>query len=157
MLSHNSMVHVHLPRTARWQNEMDHPLLVSCGRKQALQRVRSYHSNDHEDRRWQWDCRAVAKLDWSYCYWTGYQNTWDQPFVFECPHNRVLTGVNSYHHNKHEDRRWRFRCCEAPRHFKENCDWTGYINNWDTNIDFNLIGTQRVFVGAFSYHHNTHE
>ena len=146
-----------LSRTARFQNAFDQPLLVSCGHKQALQAVSSYHNNHAEDRQWQWDCRTVAQVDFSYCYWSDYQNDFDQPFVFECPNNRVLTGVSSHHDNGAEDRRWKFRCCEAPNHIKENCDWTGYINSFDGQMNYNLIGTPRVFVGAFSYHSNNAE
>ena len=149
-------VKVLLP-TAQWQNGWDSPLLVSCGHKQAFQRVVSRHDNGREDRVWYWTCRTVAKRDWSHCFWTGFQNRMDQPFVFECPNNCVLTGVYSEHNNYHEDRRWKFRCCEAPKHIKKNCDWSGYINDWDAYMDYNLMGTKRVFVGVFSYHSNRRE
>ena len=41
-------------------------------------------------------------------YWNG----WDAHFARSCPSPRVMVGVESYHDNGREDRRFRFKCCE---------------------------------------------
>ena len=43
-----------------WDNEFDGFLHKDCGPYEAFFRVRSEHSNKHEDRRWRWDCGDVS-------------------------------------------------------------------------------------------------
>ena len=101
------------------QNCYDGALNVQCNSRSAFYRVRSYHKNCREDRIWQWYCRTIAKNSFSYCIWYWYQNDWDQPLMFRCPANYVMTGVYSYHDNGKEDRRWRFKCCYASKHYPQ--------------------------------------
>ena len=140
----------------QWNNDWDARLLVECGDKQGFSRVRSQHDNGREDRLWQWDCHTIAKASWDNCYWTDYVNWWDQPFYYQCAANYVLAGVDSYHDNGVEDRRWKFRCCHAPNHFTKGCFVTGYVNDWDAWMDYG-VGIPHVFTGAFSYHDNGRE
>ena len=69
----------------------------------AITGAESYHNNHHEDRRW--------KLRYCYlrngyvafsCGKTGYVNGFDQDISYSVPKDRILTGMNSYHSNKHE-------------------------------------------------------
>ncbi len=142
----------------RWQNDWDGNLNVQCSDKQAIVGVQSYHSNRHEDRRWHFMCKKVALSSLSRCIWTRYVNNWDQPLHFRCPVNHVMTGVKSYHSNRHEDRRWSFRCCKAiaSGYKTKKCHLTdNYINNWDGRM--NYYSSHSVFVGAVSYHSNKRE
>ena len=139
---------------ARYQNAFDGNLYVDCHNKQAIYAVQSYHSNHHEDRRWHFMCKKVAVSSFSHCYWTGYENKFDQPLSFRCPANYVMTGVSSYHSNRKEDRRWRFKCCSASGYKTKNCRLTGYINNWDGYMNYH---SHSVFVGAYSHHSNRKE
>ena len=45
---------------------------------------------------------------------TGYVNDFDAPVLYTCPNGGYLNGVSSFHDNKKEDRRYKFRCC-TPR------------------------------------------
>ncbi len=137
----------------RWQNDWDRDLNVQCSNRQAIYGVQSYHSNHHEDRRWNFKCKNVVPR-YSHCYWTGYENNWDKPIHFRCAANSVMAGVSSYHHNHYEDRRWRFKCCSTSGYKTKNCRLTGYINKWDAPMNYH---THSVFVGAFSYHSNYRE
>ena len=44
---------------------------------------------------------------------TEYVNDWDEVIAFQCSHNGYITGIDSYHDNHVEDRRFKFRCCET--------------------------------------------
>ena len=138
------------------QNCYDGALNVQCNSRSAFYRVRSYHKNCREDRIWQWYCRTIAKNSFSYCIWYWYQNDWDQPLMFRCPANYVMTGVYSYHDNGKEDRRWRFKCCYASKHYTRNCRISSYVNSWDGDMDYSTYSGY-AFVGAFSYHDNGKE
>lgn len=138
-------------------NCYDGILNEQCDSRSAFYRVRSYHQNCQEDRIWDWYCRRVVKSGYfSQCTWTSYQNNFDQPLFFRCPPNQVMRGVYSYHDNGREDRRWRFMCCKANKHYTRNCKISNYVNSWDGDMDFNA-GNDYAIVGAFSYHDNGKE
>ena len=144
---------------AAYQNDWDCVLNVMCNRHhgEALYSVRSSrHSNSKEDRRWMWQCKRIVSGAMSSCYWTGYQTNYDEPFIFNCPANYVLSGVNSVHSNKREDRRWNFYCCVASGYCTKQCYWSNYINNWDGYMNYRAPHP-RVFTGAYSHHSNKRE
>ena len=145
---------------SQWQNSWDRPLSFSCRDNQALYRVKSTHSNRKEDRVWEWSCRTVLKGNTRFrgsdCKWTGWQNGYDLPLMFQCPANKVLTGVKSIHHNGKEDRVWAFQCCSARDYYTRNCYLSNWINDWDRSMD-HRVSSPQVFTGAYSYHNNRHE
>ena len=143
---------------AQWQNEWDQPLSVHCQHNnQAFYQVKSYHDNRREDRRWQWNCRTVlTNTLFSNCHWTSWVNEYDQPLSFQCPANKVLTGVFSVHDNRREDRRWKFQCCGAKGYYTRNCYLTYWINDWDSSMN-HVVHSPQVFTGAYSYHDNGRE
>ena len=139
-----------------WQNERDKPLKVECGNRKAFYRVRSEHSNKREDRHWEWSCRTIATSTFDDTYWTDYVNDWDKRFFFSCKANYIMCGVESYHSNDREDRRWKFKCCHAKSHFTRNCELSDYVNDFDRTMDYN-VGGSNVITGAYSYHSNDQE
>lgn len=52
---------------------------------------------------------AAPTLTWGSVQITGYVNAFDEIIDWTCPNGSVVVGFNSYHDNKREDRRWRFR------------------------------------------------
>ena len=93
-----------------------------------------------------------CKTSFTKCYWTGdWTNAFGEPFLFQCPANNILTGVQSIHHNNYEDRLWKFRCCHAENHFTRNCFASSFINDWDLMMDYK-VDAPYVFTGVFSYH-----
>jgi len=86
------------------------------GGNSALVGATSWHSNYREDRQWKFYCGNVDNkyyLNNAYCSWTNYVNNWDQAVNYNCPSNGIIRTISSYHHNGHEDRRWRFECCRV--------------------------------------------
>ncbi|KAJ8269310.1 hypothetical protein COCON_G00119170 [Conger conger] len=92
-------------------NGFDHPFHFSCPDNHIISGMSSYHQNRQEDRRWKFYCCRVNNYYNHYCYWTPYVNTFDERFTWYVPHHNNLVGVGSYHNNRAEDRRWRFRYC----------------------------------------------
>ena len=132
-----------------WQNYYGGPLHVDCGTTSALYRVRSQHSNNTQDRQWLWECRSVVDTAFDDCEWTAYLNSFNQPIYFQCDHDYVLTGVNSYYNNEAEDRRWKAKCCKSSDHFVQDCRVSRYINSYDSYVDFS-VDSPEVFTGFFS-------
>ena len=118
--------------------------------------MKSQHSDGTEDRQWEWTCRNVATKRFDKEHWTDYVNSFDEPIFFNCPKNHILCGVESYHSNDAEDRRWKFRCCHSPGHFTKNCYLTEYVNEWDGMMDHS-VGKNEVITGVYSYHSNDKE
>ena len=130
----------------------DGELHLECPTGQALYFVRSYHSNPHEDRCWDWSCRIVADSFYS-SYWTGYQNNHDEPLLFQCAADNVLCGVRSVHSDQTEDRRWEFKCCRASGYCTKSCSLSHYLNSLDGPMYY-TASNGKAFTGAYSFHNN---
>uniref|UniRef100_A0A8C7IIV8 Uncharacterized protein n=1 Tax=Oncorhynchus kisutch TaxID=8019 RepID=A0A8C7IIV8_ONCKI len=83
----------------------------------------SEHHNKHEDRLWDFGCKAT--LD-----------------SYQCPSHQVITGMNSYHENKHENRR---------RTLSHN-----YVNWFDEAFTFD-VPPNSYLIAVESFHENKHE
>ena len=55
----------------------------------------------------------MGALPFDFVYSVEYVNNWDEVIAFQCPQNGYITGIDSYHDNGPEDRRFKFRCCET--------------------------------------------
>ena len=75
---------------------------------------------------------------------------------FMCPANKYIVGVESYHDNGCEDRRWKFTSCAISNRITASCRQTGYMNDWDGPINFQAKQGE-VITGIFSYHGNDEE
>ncbi len=75
------------------------PLNFDCKSKTALSEIRSIYSTDARDRQFQFKCRKTVSKDFSKCFWTDNVNDFDEPLLFQCPANYVMSGVKSVHHN----------------------------------------------------------
>ena len=123
-----------------------------------MYKVSSVHSNYHEDRSWNWECRdVVSGGSTEGCSQTAdYVNEWDLPMNFMCPANKYVAGVESYHDNGREDRRWKFTCCAIKDHITISCRQTDYVNEWDEAMNFQA-NPGEVITGVYSYHDNFRE
>jgi hypothetical protein len=65
-------------------------------------------------------------------------------------------GIQSYHSNHHEDRRFKFKCCSTKNNAANSCYWTGYVNGWDGYMNY-LVSYGYYLVGAYSIHDNKRE
>ncbi|KAM9407149.1 hemagglutinin/amebocyte aggregation factor-like isoform 2-T2 [Salvelinus alpinus] len=136
----------------RWENQFDQPLHFNCPSRQSISHINSQHDNSYEDRVWDFECKDTFVSE-PECHWSPYVNDLEQEFSFKCPNNYVLTGVNSYHSNPHEDRRWKFYCCRVNSYCNQDCQWTPYVNYFDEVISWQVPGLNYL-VGAGSYHSN---
>uniref|UniRef100_A0A8C7D425 Dermatopontin n=1 Tax=Oncorhynchus kisutch TaxID=8019 RepID=A0A8C7D425_ONCKI len=109
------------------------PLQFNCPSRQSISHIKSQHVNYYEDRVWDFECKDTFVSE-PECLWSPYVNDFDQEFSFKCPQNYVLTGVNSYHSNYYEDRRWKFYCCRVNSYRNQDFPGLNYL------------------VGAGSYH-----
>ena len=121
--------------------------------------IYSEHDNYYEDRRYRIGCIQVSipPYELEDCVWTDYVNDWDEEVDYECPTNKVMTGMASVHDNHKEDRRWKFRCCGTKNGYTTSCSQSDFINDWDEPMAFYLGGTTTVFTGVYSVHDNHYE
>ncbi len=65
--------------------------------------VSSYHSNDHEDRRWKFQCCKADDYSTTKCSKTGYVNNWDGQMSYRTDSEKdFITGTTSVHDNGRE-------------------------------------------------------
>lgn len=149
-------LHAMMRQRRSYQNEHDQRLHVVCSPGAGFYEVSSVHHNHYEDRRWDWRCEGLVYGSHS-CYWSRDVNNYDEAINFRCSHDHFLSGVDSYHHNHYEDRRWSFYCCDGGDHGSlTNCFDTNYLNNWDADLHYRT-SPDYVIVGVHSYHDNHYE
>lgn len=114
----------------------------------AIGNIFSWHNNKHEDRQFTLEEIFVSPLGYlnsSDSKWSGWLNYFDQKFDYVCPGDSVITGMQSYHSNLREDRRWSVRCSkihmgtwQGPRWSRavreESNTNTGWVNLWDKSF-----------------------
>ncbi|KAL2089481.1 hypothetical protein ACEWY4_014169 [Coilia grayii] len=94
-----------------WVNHFDEAFTYTCPRNFVIAGMGSFHSNNHEDRRFHFRCCGGSTLSYSNCQWTPYVNCFDEYFEWLVPFHNYLAGVSSYHDNYRADRRFRFYIC----------------------------------------------
>lgn len=137
---------------ANWANTWDGSMNFECPRGHGIYRIRSHHDNKREDRIWQFSCKKVSMTN--NCRWSGNANGWDGVMNFKCPRNGIITGAQSWHHNRHEDRIWRYRCCDSQE--ASGCKHRGDINDWDAPMDW-TVPDGYALSGFYSHHSNKRE
>ena len=134
-----------------YHNQFDQPLIGHCGKNQAVYRIQSYFSNIHKDRRYRIYCKSIVHNRCNAkCWKSNYVNSYRQHIAFNCPPNYYLSGMESVHSNRMEDRIWKFRCCYLPKYVTSNCGLTGYINYRYYGFNY-MVGLGKVVVGMHSY------
>ena len=137
-------------------NEFDQPLDFQCPTGYSIDHISGYHNSDYEDRVYCYSCQKVS-VNYTDCYDTGYVNDWGQPVVTVCKSNQYyIAGVDSYHSNPNEDRRFNYKCCSSSQFCTKNCFTVGPVNNYDGNMAYSVKGSN-VIVGAFSIHEDEPE
>lgn len=81
--------------------------------RSALTGFGGVHDNHKEDRRWWFYVAKIKDKTSISCSWTGYVNSWDKAMNWYTLWNQWIAGVDSYHSNYREDRRWRFYVCSG--------------------------------------------
>lgn len=138
-----------------WQNDWDKPHSHQCPNNEHVTRIESIHTNPTEDRRWKVTCGGNV-VDDGTCSWTADINKMDETIYFMCGDDRVIAGMGSYHDNRFEDRRYKFRCCKINADTPRNCHVTNWKNTWDDPLNLH-VPDSKVVMGVFSEHSNTHE
>ncbi|KAL1257200.1 hypothetical protein QQF64_012745, partial [Cirrhinus molitorella] len=95
-------------------NDFDQVLLFECPVQHVISGMSSYHSNYYEDRRWRFYCCKTPCITTN-CHWTSYVNNFDEYFHWTVPNQYTLVGVQSYHQNYEEDRRWKYKVCTQDK------------------------------------------
>lgn len=97
-------------------NQYDANVLHTCSNGGYLNGVFSIHNNKNEDRRYKFRC-CTPRSGYYHknCKWSNWVNNYDETFSYFVPTGYVIRGVNSIHHNKKEDRRFKFEICQVAK------------------------------------------
>ncbi|CAL1547710.1 unnamed protein product [Lymnaea stagnalis] len=144
-------------RGQSWMTAFDAHFQFACPAGQSLKHLDSVHDNHHEDRVWNFSCSVPPHgVSLSECEWSGYQNNFDELLEFQCPNESVITGIESIHDNRYEDRKWSFQCCNPEGFVTHGCVYTQYVNTYDNMLTYR-VPDDYVLRGVDSVHDNRHE
>ncbi|XP_059171747.1 dermatopontin-like isoform X2 [Physella acuta] len=120
-----------------YMTSYDQPFDFLCPKGQVLSYLASQHSNYYNDRVWDFACGSVPTSMLN-CSKSGYVNEMDQILAFMCPAYAVVTGLESYHENFYEDRRFKFQCCELDMVELNECYMTDFTNKYDETFAYTV-------------------
>merc|ERR1711868_10078 len=139
-----------------WINNWDQPLnyVRGVGTNYYLSGLKGVHSNWYEDRRFQViNTRIGNTVD--HAQTTSEVNGWDAEFAYTCPSNTVITGLQSYHSNWYEDRRWKITCGRFKGMSVQASAWPGYQTKWDA--EWGIGCGHNPMIGIGGKHSNWYE
>lgn len=146
------------PSGITWQNSWHQQFKAYCPTGSSLSQWKSIHRNCQYDRIHHFKCTyGFCLVSSCACAWsTHYENDFDKPLTFTCPHNGVIAGVVSEYSATHRDRRFGFYCCHSNSYKAHTCLRTPYENAWDGDLDYK-VEPGKYLVGVYSHHDNQHE
>jgi len=118
---------VKTPSSCSWTryyvNGYDLEMRFECPKSGYVAGAHSVHNNHREDRVWKYFCCDLPRgYSLHHCYWTSYINGMDGNMDKRIGPGRVIVGFDSYHSNRHEDRKWRIKECSIIRGRSLNTD-----------------------------------
>ncbi|XP_005099798.1 hemagglutinin/amebocyte aggregation factor [Aplysia californica] len=145
---------------AAYATSYDQAFSFTCDVGKYLQTIESIHSNYHEDRVFNFGCESLkdthAEETMKDCVWGPYANDMDGILEFQCPGDKIISGLSSYHDNHYEDRRYKFYCCNPGNLVPYDCKFTSFINSYDNLLTYR-VPDRSVIRGVNSVHDNSHE
>jgi len=158
--------------TGYWINNYDKDMNYICPGNKVIAGVCSHHNSGKEDRKFNFYCCQINNAtringSWNQVDYghgisnglgcTGYWiNGYDDEFTYICPGNKVIAGVCSHHNSGKEDRKFNFYCVDLENAEKTNCSWTGWVNDYDKDMNYICPGN-KVIAGVHSKHNNHKE
>ena len=146
-----TLVHYATQGKVDFNNDWHQVMSFECPWEKTLRSVYSIHSNDEEDRKFNFGCQdppAGAKI--ISCKWTPrWVNDYKDPVSFMCDPDYILTGVQSIYDAASKDRIMRFECCTDPAYATFACHLTDYRNEFDKPLG-HIVRRGKYMVGWFS-------
>ncbi|KAK3736663.1 hypothetical protein RRG08_000262 [Elysia crispata] len=112
------------------------------------------------DRKWNVTCSpapgSARTID---CQWNAgplFINEADGEMLYQCPGQKVVTGMASVHKGVQSDRLYKTYCCDVEGHVPHECFYTRYINAMQGDMDYTLPSGNSLR-GLYSYHNNKRE
>ena len=135
----------------KYLNELDKPVKKDCNKGEGIYKIQSEFRGYYNDRRWNFECRKVVQNNAQVtCTQTkSYVNDFNGPIEFSCGENQYIAGVESYHDNSKEDRRWKFTCCSALNYKTSDCQLSENANKLGQVMEFQ-VGDGEIIAGVDS-------
>jgi len=89
-------------------------------------------------------------------YWAGYINNWDGTMNWLAGKHSYVSGLQSWHSNHREDRRYRPLVTTMAVSYRTYASMGHSVNSMDGRFDF-TCPNGRAIVGMYSWHSNRHE
>jgi len=147
--------------TSSWsgyQNNWGKHMHFTAGANKMITGFYSVHDNRSEDRRWRFYSGNSREVQCQPQRWSDWKNDMEGVLRLDCPANQVLYGIESYHDDRWEDRRWKLQCCRVSSNvLVQRKGITDYLNNWNGVLQWWCPEADQVVVSLNSYHSNHHE
>ena len=101
---------------SQYDTEFDEPFNITCPEFNYLYGIESLYDKHYKDRKFKFLCKKgfVGRE----CEWRSEANMpqeYDEPLNYTCQNGGIITGIESTHSNRYEDRIWNFKCCAVRR------------------------------------------
>eukprot|EP01083_Nonionella_stella_P031052 85059_1 len=134
-----------------------------CANSGVMRTIESYHDNSHEDRKFRFECCIVYQNPYNYTSMIFsandfYSNEWNGPHDV-IKQGYFLSGMESYHSNSREDRRFKWQFCKpsSGSYISEAVmDETSYDSRFFRSCSV-YNGGNAAMIRAKSYHDNDYE
>ena len=125
--------------------------------------IRSEHNGYYEDHRFKFDCQpsnnVVRNVLTGQCAWSGWVNSYDAPFTYNCKDKGAILGIHSLHDDYYDDRRFNILCCpvKPTSNAGLNClpyPSAGWINSYDGF--FHLSAPEGAHINGIQSQHDSY-
>ena len=131
------------------ENDWDKPQYCRCPPGERLSTFKSKHDNGKEDRKWSLACSALTAdrpFDADADVYESSESNWDSFHSWwGMASNSFLVGMESYHSNKKEDRRYTFFHTRSDDWVLSECT-SKWVNGWDEDINV-VLDSNKVIAG----------
>jgi hypothetical protein len=139
-----------------WDGPMNwHTSQITAGYRTYINGLQSHYNGHRKDRIFKPRLTKIGARQ-QHRALSGYVNNYDGTFTYTCPHNKVMVGLFSHHHNGNEDRRWRFWCAAFEGVGFRAGSWGGWKTKMRQGWGLTCSNNEPV-IGFSSYHDNRKE
>ncbi|XP_025094526.1 hemagglutinin/amebocyte aggregation factor-like [Pomacea canaliculata] len=156
-VGHVMLVLAFVPKVSGWVNDFEMQVNFSCPRGHSVSAIRSDYNSYYTDRVWDFKCSPIARIGKEEsCMWKTPINGFSQQFVFNCPWDGYISGVQSFYDKTHRDREFNFLCCHFSDTMMKSCSFTAnWINNWRSHFHFTVPSNS--FLSGVSSNYCSHK
>jgi len=146
-----------LSRRTCFTNRYDENHSCKCQKGAKIRQIESRHSNAKEDRKWWLVCEMFPGIENTVSEHVEYNafSRYREKISMSCAKNGYLTGMESHHSDKQEDREFKFFCAKSSSIKVYNCKEWRSLNDLDQHMNL-VLASDEIISELESEYHSSH-